>query len=158
MLSQTAEYALRAILHLAGHPDRARSVREIAADTGMPVAYLGKVMQVLSRTGLIRSQRGVRGGFSLSRLPQSLTLREVVQAFGPLPRIVGCPLGILSHNTHLCPLHRRLDNALEVMEQILQRTTVADLLQGEPPRSCCWRCRSLQTAAEHDGRVAEKSP
>jgi Rrf2 family protein len=112
-------------------------------------------MQVLSRTGLIRSQRGVRGGFSLSRLPQSLTLREIIQAFGPLPRIIGCPLGILSHNTHLCPLHRRLDNALAMMEQTLQTTTVADLLQGKPPQSCCSRCQSAEPAVERDGKIAE---
>jgi hypothetical protein len=52
----------------------------------------------------------------------------VIQAVDPIKRIEGCPLGLLSHGINLCPLHRRLDDVIALVEQAFQKSTLADLL------------------------------
>ena len=64
-------------------------------------------------------------------LPAQLTIWEVVDAVEPLKRIRQCPLGIDAHQGKLCPLHRRMDNVMEMVEKSFRQTTVAELL-SEP--------------------------
>lgn len=134
MFSQTVEYALRAIVHLAQHSPSGRTTDQIAEATKVPKAYLGKVLQGLGRKGVVQSQRGIGGGITLVKKPDELTILEVVDAVDPIERIQTCPLGLASHGTHLCPLHRRVDNALEMVQQAFKSTTLAEVL-AEPSRS-----------------------
>lgn len=134
MISQTAEYALRAVVYLADRDDSPHTARQIAAVTRVPLPYLCKVLQSLSRAGLITSQRGLHGGFALARPSDTISVYEVVQAVDPLQRITWCPLGIASHGANLCPLHRRLDDAMEMVESSFKATTMAALLD-EPTES-----------------------
>ena len=120
MISQTAEYALRAITHLALTPQKAQTSTEIAEATQVPSSYLSKVLQSLGRSGLIIAQRGLHGGFTLSKSPQEITVFEIVQAVDPMQRITTCPLGIVSHGANLCPLHKRLDAVMETLEASFQ--------------------------------------
>ncbi len=108
MISQTAEYALRAIVYLANQ-GVARTTTEIAKTTHVPAGYLAKVMQSLSRAGLVKSQRGLNGGFTLAHDPHELSILTVVNAVDPIRRFAECPLGIPSHRRRLCPLHHRLN-------------------------------------------------
>ena len=128
MISQTAEYALRAIVFLAGQNQAPRTTVEIADATQVPVGYLAKVMQNLSRSGLVSSQRGLGGGFVLADAPEKLTVYAVVDAVDPIKRYPKCPLGLVEHGKRLCPLHSRLDEAAELVEKSFAATTVADLL------------------------------
>jgi Rrf2 family nitric oxide-sensitive transcriptional repressor len=134
MLSQTVEYALRAVVHLASEAPRARTTEQIAEVTHVPRAYLSKVLQSLSRAGIVQSQRGIGGGMSLAKPASDLTILEVVNAVEPIQRIRTCPLGLESHGVHLCPLHKRLDNALAMVENAFASTTLAEVL-AEPSRS-----------------------
>lgn len=128
MISQTSEYALRVVVHLAGLRDQPATIRQIATAAKIPEGYLAKVLQSLSRAGLVRSQRGLHGGSVLARRPEELTIYDVIQAVDPLQRIRTCPLQIASHGTNLCPLHRRLDQAMENVERAFRDSTIADLL------------------------------
>lgn len=134
MISQTVEYALRAVIHLASEAPKARTTDEIAEITRVPRAYLSKVLQSLSRAGLVRSQRGLGGGMTLTKPANELTILEVVSAVDPIQRIRTCPLGLEVHGVHLCPLHKRLDNALAMVENAFGGTTLAEVL-AEPSRS-----------------------
>ena len=80
MISLTAEHALRAVVFLAGHPGGCCTVDCIAQHSGMPAGSLAKVMQQLSRAGLVSSQRGPHGGFVLTRSPEVLTFMEIIAA------------------------------------------------------------------------------
>ena len=131
MLSQTAEYALRAMVALATGNREALTAQEIAADSHIPLDYLSKVLSLLSRAGLVRSQRGRGGGFQTARPSTELTVLEVVSAVDPLRRIKTCPLGLTAHGTNLCPLHRKLDEAARSVEQAFSSTTIASLV-GQP--------------------------
>jgi DNA-binding IscR family transcriptional regulator len=66
--------------------------------------------------------------------PDELTVLEVVNAVDPICRIKTCPLGLASHGERLCPLHRRLDDALAGVEEAFRRTTLAEVL-SEPGES-----------------------
>jgi Rrf2 family protein len=134
VLSQTVEYALRAVVFLAGQCPHARTTHEIAAATRVPAPYLSKVLQALRRAQIVHSQRGIGGGVSLAVPPESLTILAVVNAVEPLQRIKSCPLGLAAHGVRLCPLHKRLDNALALMEQAFGETTLAEVL-AEPSAS-----------------------
>jgi Rrf2 family protein len=133
MISQTAEYALRAIVHLAAQGGRPQTTQQIAAVTRVPAGYLSKVMQGLSRAKLVHSQRGLHGGFTLAVAAADLTVFDVVEAVDPLPRIRRCPLGLKGH-LNLCPLHRRLDSALALVENALKESTIAELLTESNPK------------------------
>lgn len=138
MLSQTMEYALRTCVHLALHAANSRTTDEIAESTHVPRAYLSKIIQSLARAELVNTQRGVGGGISLSRKPNDITLLQVINAVEPFYRIKECPLGIPMHGTQLCALHRRLDNALAMVETAFEKTTLAELIheQAMPAPLC----------------------
>jgi Rrf2 family protein len=134
MLSQTVEYALRAVVNLAAEAPEARTTDQIATKTLVPKPYLSKVLQALVRGGIVHSQRGIGGGMTLTRTPQKITILDVVNCVEPLQRIKTCPLGLASHGVRLCPLHKRLDNALAMMEKAFKETTLAEVL-AEPTSS-----------------------
>ena len=129
LFSHTSEYALRAAVHLAVHVDHPQTNQQIAEATRVPAGYLSKVLQAMGRGGLVRAQRGLGGGFTLSREPKDMTVLDVVNAVDPIGRITECPLGLKAHGTNLCPLHRRLDDALAQVEQVLGDTTLAELIE-----------------------------
>ena len=138
MISQTVDYALRAVVHLAAEAPQSCTTQQLAAVTQVPAPYLSKVLQNLARAGIVQSQRGVGGGVSLALLPEQLTILDVLQAVDPIERIETCPLSLKSHSANLCPLHRRLDNALAKVESAFRDTTLAELLgeSGEPTPLC----------------------
>ena len=129
MISQAAEYSLRAVLCLAAQPRGiALTTQQIAERARIPAGYLAKVLQTLGRGGIVTSQRGLNGGFSLAVAPDALTLLAIVAAVEPSRRITECPIGNLEHAPYLCPLHRRLDAAAAGVERMLRETTVAAVM------------------------------
>ncbi len=128
MFSLTAEYALRAVVFLASRPTASMVTPQIAEATHVPAGYLSKVLQTLGRAGIVRSQRGLHGGFTLALPAEKLTVLRVINAVDPLKRIEQCPLGLEAHGSRLCPLHRRLDEAIAHVESALRDFTIRDLL------------------------------
>jgi Rrf2 family protein len=129
MLSKTAEYALRVAVCLAQSPGEPAAADQLAEVTKIPRRYLHKVVQDLVRGGLLRSQPGPGGGYSVARSPKKITILDVVNAVAPLERIRHCPLGLASH-TRLCPLHRELDKVYAETEKAFARVTLDQLLRS----------------------------
>ncbi|MHC4975302.1 MAG: RrF2 family transcriptional regulator [Planctomycetota bacterium] len=145
MLSQTTEYALRAVVFLGMHPDEPCTTQSIAEATKVPAGYLSKVLQSLSREGFLISQRGMGGGFSLSKPASEITILEIINATDtPLRRIESCPLKIGSH-THLCGLHKRLDHAIGLLRDYFADTTIEDVLVEEQNIKPLCETRNSQT-------------
>ncbi|MFM8224033.1 MAG: RrF2 family transcriptional regulator [Planctomycetaceae bacterium] len=134
MLTTTVEYALRAATYLASRAPKHRTTEQIADKTRVPLPYAAKVMQQLVRGGIALSLRGAQGGYALSRTPAEMTVLDVVNAVDPIRRIRACPLGLMSHASELCPLHRRMDAALQAVEESFRVTTLAEVL-ADPSRS-----------------------
>ena len=151
MLSQTIEYALRAMIHLASlDPGTAVNSETIAERTRVPKGYLSKILRDLVVASLIDSQRGPNGGFSLARPPDRVSILDVVNAVDPIRRITKCPLGNPAH-VQLCPLHRRLDDAIAMIERDFRRTTLAEVLAtGAGPGKAC---RTLITPTVRSNRA-----
>ncbi|TWU21767.1 RrF2 family transcriptional regulator [Bythopirellula polymerisocia] len=135
MITQTAEYALRAIVLLADK-EEVISRLDIAEVTQVPSDYLTKVLQELVRAGIVNGQRGRGGGYSLVRSPEQLSVYDVVAVIAPLRRIETCPLGLSEHHK-LCPLHKRLDEAAAQVEQALKQTTIAELIAKKQLQANC---------------------
>jgi Rrf2 family protein len=132
MVSQTTEYAIRAVVMLAHLQARGPvDNRTLAQKSQIPVSYLPKILQSLGRSGLTRSKRGVGGGSVLLRPAEQITILDIVNAVDPIPRIKGCPLGLKTHCRRLCPMHDRLDKAMAEVESVLGASTVAELLADE---------------------------
>lgn len=128
-VSQTAEYALRAVVWLAQNPGEPQTTQQLAEGTHVSVSYLPKVLQPLGRTGILTSQRGINGGYSLARDPEELTVLEIIGCVDPIQRITRCPLRLQSHTGGLCPLHTMLDDAIAETEKRFGQTTIAELLR-----------------------------
>ncbi len=127
MISQTADYALRAVIYLA-EVGEAQTIQQIANVTKVPAGYLSKVMQQLVRAGIVGSQRGLGGGFHLKIPAVDLSVYTVITAVDPLPRITSCPLSLEAHREHLCEMHRKLDEAMAYVEKQFRETTIAQVL------------------------------
>ncbi len=130
LLSDASEYALRGVVWLAQRKEQTFKLREIAEGTKAAPGYLIKVLQALAKAGILSTQRGSNGGFSLIREAETLSVLEVINAVDPIERIQTCPLGLKSHGTCLCPMHKRIDDAMGVIEATFRDSTVADLLDS----------------------------
>jgi Rrf2 family nitric oxide-sensitive transcriptional repressor len=127
MLPKTAEYGLRAVVWLAREPNGMQSADQISEATKVPRRYLHRVLQDLVKAGLVRSQSGPGGGYSLEKAPADITILDAVNATGGIERIRSCPLGLESHH-ELCPLHAELDKAYRNTEEAFSRATLVDVL------------------------------
>ena len=134
MLSQTVEYALRAVVTLATAEGSPMVTADIAKATDVPMGYLYKVLQQLGRNDLVQSQRGSKGGFTLRRKPEEVTLLQVINAVDPLKRIHRCPMDQIQEVDALCALHQRIDDAMAALEKAFADTTVEELLCNSEKR------------------------
>ncbi len=135
MISKTAEYALRALLHLARedaeHPLRSS---HIADALGVPANYLSKILHSLARDGILISERGPRGGFRLARPAQELSLAEVLGPFDAHTTRRSCLLGRPECSDETaCPVHERWKEVSEPVARFFQDTTLGDMLEGPLP-------------------------
>ena len=134
-VSTRGDYAARALLSLALHgSDRPTSVKEIAERTGLPQPYLEQILLAVKGAGLVRSKRGVGGGYVLARPPDSITLADILAAVdGPLTTL----LGEHDHCEGHCVLQEVWVCVSDETRQILERFTLSDLVArtriGHPP-------------------------
>lgn len=133
MFSITTEYALRAMVLLTMRRGTPQTAQQISTETKAPIDYLFKVLQSLSRAGLVQAQRGKNGGFSLVNDPADISIYDVVQAVEPIKRISKCPLGLKAHGVRLCSLHRKLDDAMGHIEEAFSSTKLVDLIDDSSP-------------------------
>ena len=122
------EYAIHGLAYMAKAPGRTVLLRDAAEAIRVPESYLRKVFQALTRGGIVRSQRGARGGYALTRDPTEITLRQVVEAVeGPaveyfcLREERGCGL----HRR--CLVRRTFLEAATRMAEVLDGVSVEDI-------------------------------
>jgi Rrf2 family protein len=114
-----------------------KTTGEIAKVAKVPPAYLVKILQLLNRSGLVKSQKGIRGGVSLGKPASEITILEVVNAVDPIQRIRSCPLKLPSHSHRLCGLHSRLDEALASVEAAFSQATLKDVIEPSKSKPAC---------------------
>jgi Rrf2 family protein len=131
MLSQTAEYALRAVLAIAQHERLPVRAAQLAATLSIPANYLSKTLHQLARDGVLSSSRGKLGGFTLARPPSRIRLLDVVGSIDGLTDSRTCLLGrpVCSDQT-ACVAHERWKEVSDRAVAFFRETTVADLVPG----------------------------
>jgi Rrf2 family transcriptional regulator, iron-sulfur cluster assembly transcription factor len=134
-LTRGADYGTLGILYLARQPrERIVLISEIADAQGVPESYLAKIFQDLAKAGLVRSHRGARGGFTLARAAEEITLRQVVEAIeGPvaLNRCLDPHEGC--ERCHECTVHTALARAQQTLISALDSVTLHSLVMQPAP-------------------------
>jgi Rrf2 family iron-sulfur cluster assembly transcriptional regulator len=129
LFSRTSEYALRALTFLAlQQPGKRSGAREISDAESIPVPFLWKILQTLTRRRLIRSFKGLRGGYELAQPAKAISLSHVIYATDGADFRDRCVLGLPEcDNRNPCPLHEQWKQIRGEMTEMLDRTTLADL-------------------------------
>lgn len=134
VLSRTQEYALRAAVFLGraydGGPVR---TSELAERADIPANYLSKILHQMARYGIVDSERGRRGGVSLSRPPSELTLQHVIDPFLPAHEPKRCVLGRPEcSDEYPCGAHGNWKLIKEQIEAFFETTSIADVMAETP--------------------------
>jgi Rrf2 family protein len=137
-ISRKIDYGLRATIHLAGLPlARVASLQDLSTTLHLPREFLAKILKGLAARGLVRSSRGVHGGYQLARPAGSISFLEVIEAVeGPVQLNV-----CLDHKDRCdvsagCTMYHVWKSGQERMLEVYRRTTLADLVaQEEQPAS-----------------------
>jgi Rrf2 family transcriptional regulator, iron-sulfur cluster assembly transcription factor len=135
VITRTGLHAVRAMAALARLPEGAYAgAAGVAREIEAPPNYLSKLLQGLARAGLVRSQKGLGGGFRLARDPRHISLLDVVEPIERVSRWSGCVLGHRDCSDETpCAIHGRWKQVRTAYLRMLATTTVADLLaKGEP--------------------------
>ncbi|HIE28584.1 TPA: Rrf2 family transcriptional regulator [Candidatus Poribacteria bacterium] len=129
LYSQSCEYAIRALSYLALQPEEKFSpVWEIAEHQKIPKHFLGKLLQMLSKNGLVKSFRGPGGGWALNLKAAQISLLKVVKCIDGLCYLERCIFGIGTCSCEdPCPMHEKWRPIKEQIMWLLQTETLAEL-------------------------------
>ena len=128
-LTKKADYGLMAMKHLAERSDQgACSAKDVADAYGIPVEALAKILQRLAKAGLLQSQHGTKGGYTLARSSRMISAFEVIRAIdGPL-FITSCiTVRGECDQSERCTIREPLRRVNDSIEQVLRRITIADM-------------------------------
>jgi len=130
-LSKTTDYGIVLMAQLASAPDRTPlNARELAHAADLPVPMVSKVLKALAREGLLVSQRGAKGGYQLARMPEEVSVSEMVRVLEGPVALTDCAIGPAqcSHES-LCAVREPWQVISRVVEQALADVTLADLVR-----------------------------
>lgn len=137
IFSKTCEYAIRAVLYIAHKSAGGKriGIKDIASGIDSPELYLAKILQDLSRKGLINSAKGPNGGFYVEGASLSRPLSDIVEAIDGNGLFQGCALGLkYCSEINPCPLHHQFKVIRDEIKDLLSQTTIGnfnqDLLEG----------------------------
>jgi Rrf2 family protein len=131
-ISQGAQYAISAVIALSKQPEgKTVSAADLAKPLNCPAAYLSQILSKLKPSGIIKSQRGLKGGVYLARLPQEITLLEVIEAIDGTEFFSRCFLGIEGcGHIEPCPFHEFWSKERTKIREWLMNTNFAEVEQA----------------------------
>lgn len=133
-ITQEADYGLRVVLYLCkiGYEEKVEA-RVISEEEGIPLRFLLKLLRKLTATDVIKSYRGVNGGYALSREPEDITMREIIEAIdGPIC-VNRCTIEPGFCNTNKvgrCTIHKAMVGIQRNLVKELEEVTFDKLLNG----------------------------
>jgi Rrf2 family protein len=130
--SRSAEYAIRAFVHLAQVPEgKYAMVKQIAEEERIPAHFLAKILQQLARKGLLHSSKGPTGGFRLRQPATDISLLGIVEALDGLTDYQRCACGLEECNDHMpCGMHESWKGLRARIVEYLEGTSIADLTKA----------------------------
>ena len=133
MFSKACEYGIRAMLHIArtSKVGTRVGIRDIAKAIDSPEPFMAKILQDLSRKGLVLSIKGPNGGFYMTEVHQKISLAEIVTAIDGDQLFNGCGLGLKACNEKKpCPIHYEFKAIRTNLKAMLQTTALEDLTEN----------------------------
>jgi len=129
VLSQTAQYALRALVYIAQHAEEGPLLaKEIAEKTHVPRQYLSTILREAVRSGLLKSTRGKGGGYQLARPAHKTRLLDVLRPFDDIAARTGCPFGQEKcSDENPCVFHNHWKPVSVAFQAMLNGTTLHDM-------------------------------
>lgn len=134
-ISKIMDYGTLVLTYMAGCPDRLCSAPELARALGLNPPTVSKVLKLLGRHGLVRSVRGVQGGYSLSRPASEISIAQVIDALDEQPfGLTECSAQPGSCDLEPgCTLRAGWQRISATVRQALEAVSVADMAQSQPP-------------------------
>jgi Rrf2 family iron-sulfur cluster assembly transcriptional regulator len=129
-LTKAGDYGYLGMLYLAKQPkDRIVKLSEISESEGIPEKFLAKIFQNLTRTGLVRSHRGAKGGFTLAKAADEITVKELIESVqGPI-FLSRCLTSLNScDRKKTCPLRKLWVKSQDYIIEMFKENTLADLM------------------------------
>lgn len=132
MLSKSSLYVLKALSILSNLPSgQYLGAQAISSRTGIPANYLGKMLQALTKSGYVISQKGMGGGFRLTEAPDKITLLEIIEAFEQESLLQTCFWGKQEcDESQLCPMHDRWKEIVSLTRNTFSDTTLEDIKES----------------------------
>lgn len=127
-ITKQTDYGIVLMTHLASHPERPYNAPELAAEAGLPLPMVSKILKLLVRERLLSSVRGVKGGYSLSRAPEAISMASIVAALeGPIA-ITECIAvsGDCSHEP-LCKVRSNWQRINDAVRTALEGISLAEM-------------------------------
>jgi Rrf2 family protein len=152
-LTKRTEYGLIALVHMVDRNGEFVSAREIAEIYPIPRRLLAEVLKVLSRSGLINSQRGANGGYALARRPETITVGDAVCALEGAPTIASCESVSVGSKSScgvqaVCPIRSPLQRIREGIWRQLQHTSLRALVDPSPTATPFEMLASLEAVSD----------
>jgi Rrf2 family protein len=134
-LTKKADYGLMALKYLAEHPETpALSAKDVADAYGIPAQLLAKILQLLTKRGLLRSHAGMNGGYALARDARQISAYEVIHAIDGPFFITSCTKGAKNCElTPSCTIKEPLARVNETIAGVLKSISIQDLTEHDPP-------------------------
>jgi Rrf2 family protein len=133
-VSAKADYALRAVIELAASADGPLKGEKIAQAQEIPLKFLENILGDLRHAGIVRSQRGVEGGYWLARPAEEITVAEVVRAVeGPIANVRGMGPELVEYAGSAARLRDVWIAVRANLRAVLEQVTIADVARGELP-------------------------
>lgn len=132
-ITQEADYGFRVVLYLSklGYGEKIEA-KSISKDQGIPLRFLLKLLRKLTLRGIIKSYRGVNGGYSLNRIPENITLKDVIEAIdGPIyiNRCLDNPKNCNIEHTSYCVVNHALSKVQNNLVEDLGSISFKDILE-----------------------------
>jgi Rrf2 family protein len=145
-ISAKADYAVRAVIELASTKDDEAVKGDVISEAqDIPLKFLENILGELKHNGIVASRRGAHGGYWLAKAPDEITLAEIVRSVeGPLASVRGQGAEDLKYKGEAAPLQQVWIALRANIREILEETTLADVVSGELPS----KVRELTEPAE----------
>ncbi len=132
MIIRETDYAIRCVLHLAGKKDEVLMLNEISRKNNIPKSFLAKILQKLTKAEIVKSYRGVKGGYQIAREPADLDLLDIVETIqGPLVLNKCIVDRKACSRKNFCTVHPLWNIMVECMIDKMKKCSVDKLLDNK---------------------------
>lgn len=131
-ITRETDYAIRCVLHLSEAPNNVIMVDEIAKAKSIPKSFLSKILQKLAKANIVKSYRGVKGGFQTAKAPREISLLDVIEAIEGPVAINRCAVNrkVCSLSSS-CAVHPIWVELRKNVEKKLKKTDFAKLIESK---------------------------